>query len=1386
MPQLPRSSQPSLGLFDPFLNQGLFSDHLLLERLAGFPEWRAWTPERCADLHGELKALLEGYERTRQPHNEEDTRNQWLDSVLKALGFTYHRETALRSGKPDYALFLDESAKGQAAQALRLGQSEAYYPHALTLLEAKHWDRPLQSGGTGADRENPVLQINRYLDDAHIHSGNRIAWAILSNGRAWRLYWRGAASRALTFFEVDLADLIARPHEQEGDWARFRFFPVFFGPEAFRRDAAGRCGLDRLREEAERFAQVVGASLEEAIYGEQGAFLTLAKGLWRDATEDGQRGLEESPLKDLRALEGATLVLLYRLLFLLYAEDRELLPVRQPAYAAVSLNALRDQAAAAVDEGKVPAGRRAVAWGHLESLFDLVHRGDPALDLPYYNGGLFDPERHPLLRTLKVPDSELIPALDALSRITAEGARLRVDFRDLGVRQLGSLYEGLLEYRLHLDPGTLTISQDSLVRRTTASYYTHESLVARLVQDTLGPVLAERSASAAPLMEAWRASVEARNLETDPVARRGREREAQRLAAQVETTLLDLRVLDPAMGSGHFLVASLDALTDGLMALLADHQEDSRYQAHLGEHPILQSLEAQRTALLDSLEAQGLNEAARRAILPHLDDLRLLKRLVMKRCLFGVDLNPMAVELAKLSLWLDSFTLGAPLSFLDHHLKSGNSLVGATLEGYRALRQDAQGALVGAGLFAEGQSFDVETVLARLHDLVALSDATRDQVKQSQVLYQDIERGLFAMRVMLDVVASRAFSNPPRRQGRGRSTVIVDDAATLLADDATLGALGRLIREGRETVGPLPDHLRLCTLNVLEDRARHAFFHWELAFPEVLLTEGTPGFDAVITNPPWERIKLQENEFFAQARPAIAQLQTAAERRRAIAGLQQNDPELWEAFQQAKRVREELLQHCHSSESPYPLLGGGDTNLYALMVERALGLLKPNGRAGFVVPSGLCTDLGNARFFGGMVDQQRVAFLYDFENRQGLFPSVDSRFKFSLVGFTGAGGGATRIPAAFFLHQADQIPERTLHLEPADFSLMNPNTRTCPVFRAPQDHALTRRIYARVPVLRRHLPAQDPWGISYKRLFDMTNDSGLFRTAAQLEALGAWREAGPLPTWGSAGGRYLPLLEGKMVHHWNPRYAGVRVNLANIHNKAISAPSEDPELALPDFFPQPQFWVAEQDVRTKLPEPEPWLLSFRDIARATDARTMIAAPIPMVAVGNQTPLLIFPSRIAHQQRLCCLANLCSLPYDYVARQKIGSTHLNFFIVEQLPTLPPAFYGERFHGRSWESLIAPRALELSYTCEALRPLARACGFEGDPYPWNPARRRTLRAQLDALFFLAYGFDAPEDEPALDHILGTFPIQNEQDPAYAALVKGHLRAYRAGAFEAVVAG
>jgi hypothetical protein len=455
------------------------------------------------------------------------------------------------------------------------------------------------------------------------------------------------------------------------------------------------------------------------------------------------------------------------------------------------------------------------------------------------------------------------------------------------------------------------------------------------------------------------------------------------------------------------------------------------------------------------------------------------------------------------------------------------------------------------------------------------------------------------------------------------------------------------------------------------------------------------------------------------------------------------------------------------------------------MVERSLGLIKAKGRAGFVVPSGICMDKGSAAFFSKMVDERRPSFIYDFENRKKIFPSVDSRFKFCLIGFAGAGGNGYNVPTAFFLHHTDQIPERTIYLNPGDFELINPNTKTCPVFRSDADLRITRAIYERVPILKNHALERNPWDVKYKRLFDMTNDSGMFRTREQLDKMGAWAETGALPTFGSPEGHYVPLLEGKMVQAYNPRAASVVVNLTNIHRPARPSASTAAQLKDPSYFPEPQFWVAEASVKERLSTTSAaWFIGFKEISAATNRRTMIAAALPFCAFGNPLPILLFAPETSCKHKLCFLAECSSLVKDYVARQKIVSTHLNLYILEQLPTLPPDFYSKKIKGRTWESLIAPRAFELSYTCDALKPLAIEYGHKGKPYKWNDERRDALQAQLDALFFLAYGFDAPGYEGDIAHILNSFPILHEQQPRYAGQVMGYVRAYRAGEFEAMV--
>ena len=438
-----------------------------------------------------------------------------------------------------------------------------------------------------------------------------------------------------------------------------------------------------------------------------------------------------------------------------------------------------------------------------------------------------------------------------------------------------------------------------------------------------------------------------------------------------------------------------------------------------------------------------------------------------------------------------------------------------------------------------------------------------------------------------------------------------------------------------------------------------------------------------------------------------------------------------------------------------------------------------------LVPSGIATDATTSGFFRKLVDERRLAELIDFENK-GIFPDIHSSFKFSIIVMAGSSDPQSHVRAGFFLHGIDELenPKRCMDLSPDDFILFNPNTATSPIFRRRRDYELTRNIYERVPVLLdkgRH-EAGNPWGIRFQQgLFNMTSDSHLFRTAAELEADGCWRDgrdAGNV--YRGKEGRWLPLYEAKMIHQFDHRFAnGVAGDERLISGQASASLSAAQKADL-SYSAMPRYWVPESEVRFD----SSVMLGFRDIARATDVRTFIAALIPRCGVGHTMPLIM-----ARGGRLdLLLANLNALVFDFTTRQKISSTHLTFFIVEQLPVLPPATYDDDFHGARLADFISQRVLELSYTAHDMRGLADDLGYDGPPFAWDEVRRLHLRCQLDALYFILYGLNRDEAAEVLD----TFPIVKRQDEARWGtfrtrdLILAYMGAYAAGAMDAQVNG
>jgi hypothetical protein len=535
------------------------------------------------------------------------------------------------------------------------------------------------------------------------------------------------------------------------------------------------------------------------------------------------------------------------------------------------------------------------------------------------------------------------------------------------------------------------------------------------------------------------------------------------------------------------------------------------------------------------------------------------------------------------------------------------------------------------------------------------------------------------------------------------------------------------------------------------------------------------GFDCVIGNPPWERMKLQEREFFALSAPKIAEAVNAATRRQLIEELENADPPLYERYLKALGEADRTLAHVRLC-GEFPLTAKGDINTYMLFAELARGLVAPNGRVGLLVPSGIATDDTTKDFFGELMGSKALVSLYDFENRLKIFPDVDGRFKFSVLLFGGTGSPHPAADFIFFAHGMDDLKDEQRHiaLTGKDMALMNPNTRTCPVFRSRRAAELTKAIYKRVPILidENREEGGNPWGVRFIRMFDQTNDAELFQEGPKLEKLG-YKKAGNVYKKGKQ--RCLPLYEAKMIQAYDHRAASVIVETGNWMRQGQTEETSQVSHMNPEFVVQPRWWVEEKEVeRVRDGQSRLAYLCYKDVTSPTNQRTMIAALIPNAAVVNSAPLMVTGEAITPRQVACLLGNLNSFALDFVVRQKVGGLHLNFFIVEQLPTFTPDLYAARCQWSKRQTLeqwISDRVLKLTCTANDMKPLAEAAGFEEKVHKWNEEERAELMAELDAAFFHLYEIERDD----VEYILGTF--QGLRDDSGTLFESGNaiLKAY-----------
>jgi hypothetical protein len=1210
------------------------------------------------------------------------------------------------------------------------------------------------AGARGAAAANPHGLAQEFLNRSQGH-----LWGIVSNGLRFRVLRDSQALSRQSYLEFDLEAMV------DGElYADFVLVWLIAHATRFVPRDGGRpetCWL----EEWTKLAEEQGTrALGDLKQGVEQALQILGQGLvghprntaLREALRTGQL-----PLSD---FHGQLLRVVYRLIFLFVAEDRTIegAPLLHPpppspdpadptgySLLATRYATARSRYAAHYSTGRLRemASRlKGSRHGDLWQQFHLVvgalstdeqfESARQHLALPILGGFLWAPASTAAMNPVSLTGdagAELTNAdfLDVIRHLafTRQGKMLRpVDYKNLGSEELGGVYESLLALTPQVsgDGARFTFAEFAgNERKTSGSYYTPDCLVQCLLDSALDPVVAD--------------------------AIKGK------TGTAAEQAILALKVCDPACGSGHFLVGAAHRLARHLARVRALAQGESEPSPSLYQH-----------ALRD----------------------------VIGHCLYGVDINPMAVELCRVSLWLEAMEPGKPLSFLDHHIQCGNSLLGTTPEliaqgipddAFKAIEGDDKKACAElrkrnkaeckdiGGLFVAEDAANAEALRSAALAVDEMPDETPEAVQQkadafaaAQTRYDYLSAKRLADTWCAAFVIQKCFPPSPI-DARFQSPDPFGITQRHIMD----------LAQGRSLSTELAGEIERLA-------GQYQFFHWHLAFADVF---DKGGFDCVLGNPPWERVKLQEKEWFAERCPEIANALKAAARKRLIENLATANPALLEAFADAQR-RAEGESHFLRDSGRYPLCGRGDVNLYAVFAETFRHRLASAGRFGAVLPSGIATDDTTKFYFQDLVFTRSLVSFYDFENQKLLFREVAPIVRFGLV--TAGSGEMPIVRAAdfaFFSHTVEDLAEdqRRFSLSPEEITLLNPNTRTCPIFRSRADAELTKAIYRRVPVLIREAqgahPEENPWGIKFSRMFDMSNDSHLFRTREQLEEQGLVLVGNLF--WRAEDLAFVPVYESKLLHQFNHRpstFDGIPVE-DRFKMKAPTVSSSTDALADADYAALPRFWVSAADAQAAGPG-FAWFCAFRGMGNVmTNSRNGIFAVLPGYGVGNSAPVLLTSHRESESFLLGCLNSFAS---DYVIRQKIPGGNLNFFIVNQFTCLQP--HGP--HIQEWGRWVSHRVLELTYSAWDLEPFAQDCGYDGSPFRWDGERRFLLRCELDAAFFHLYlgsgewraaskedgcphdetpeqlaelkkHFPTPRD--AVAYIMDTFPIVKRKDEA-----------------------
>lgn len=1167
-------------------------------------------------------------------------------------------------------------------------------------------------------------------------------YGIISNGQILRIIRNSGQLVKLTYIEFDLRRML-----EEDKYTEFCLMFRLLHASRFRTSGDEPCVMERWFNMSIESGNRIRNGLSRAV---QTTMETIGNAVLTSEGE-GNAALREAFTQgamDAAQLNKELIHFIYRLLFLFIIEERGLVyqipdspdapdykqlcqwqDIYKKFYAASRLRRLSELA-------YLKQRQYADLW---QGLMDTFHLFEPdtfgeKLGIKPLGGVLFGTETLHWLKQCQVSNKDLLAAFSALNEFEDERQqKVKINYTSLDVEEFGSVYEGILEMRPFVQLGVAASDWQfgfvgGLDRQSTSSYYTRPDLVQNLIKTTLEPVIKEKIA-------------------------------AQTTTEEKVKALLNMKVCDAASGSGHIVLAMARTIAWYICTLRTG--EDN----------------------------------------PASLDYRQALREVISRCVYAVDYNPDAVELCKVVLWIEGYCAGKPLSFLDHHIRCGNSVLGVsdlqmlidgvpdkaltaddkdTLKALKKLNQEAVKKINNQNsdepLLGLEDTFGVVKLSAAqigLADKIRFINHLPENTLEEEIIKQERWRELMesarvdCLRRACDIY-TYAFYKTVKHDEILIDNESVNGKIKLEAEVPYTKTVIRALQEieamecaekGKTFLTYYRELSKDFKSEVKRIAEEQRFFHWCVEFPEVFAAN--KGFDVMCGNPPWDKIKVEDKKWFeSHNRADIVNAGTASQRKEAIEALQTSDLTLYKEYTKALADAEALSRFVRLA-GRFDLTATGDIDLYPMFAELCLSFSKEAW--GLVLPTGIAVNDSNKAFFSKLIDENRLVSLYDFENREKLF-DIDSRFKFCLLVAAKTQLTPRTVKGGFFLTRLDHLldPRRIYSLQTSDFARLNPNTKTCPVFRTSRDAKLTAKIYRNSTILYNEVTGENPWNVKFARMLDMSNDSYLFRTYAQLTELGATLNGNTFTT--VDGETYVPLYEGKMIWHYNHHYGSWPIE--GERPNSINMPSET-ELANPDSCIMPWYWVPLSAVNDRLVKYDKdgnivwewkhkWMFAFRDIARSVDMRTFIIAPIPdAIGVGHTATLLYAERGCMPGAALCGM--LSSLIFDYTTRQKIGGTHTSINYVKQFPALTP---DQIPSAMQWQ--IVKRVAELCYFNHDMDNWASELWEEmneeqraelpqlGAQQPWiyNPERRAILQAELDAIFAHLYGLNTEDLRYILD--------------------------------------